>query len=160
MTSTCRYRQVMYWAQKLLLKYSLIRDNAPGLLPNHHQIQDRTHAVLLKHCQIQYRVQRALSKKDCERVHLSDNFVSRYAPLNFIKMRRFDETCCIIVWCSIREKSTILSPWCSCTKAINQILTTRQKEHYIRCEVRLFLRTGQQHCLRSVKNGIREVACA
>ena len=160
MIATSRYRQVMYRAQKLLLKHRLIRDNAPGVLPNHHQIQDGTHEVLLKHCQIQYRVQRALSKKDCERVHLSDNFVSRYAPLNFIKMRRFDETCCIIVWGSIRAKSTIMSQGWRCTQAINQILTTRQKEQYIRCEVRLFLRTGQQYCFRSVKNGIREVACA
>lgn len=160
MISTSRYRQKMYMAEKLLLKYSLIRDNAPGLLPNHNQIQDKTHAVLLKHCQIQYRVQRALSKQGCEHEHLSHNFVSRYATLNLIKKRRFDDTCCITFWCSIRAKSTILSPGWRCTKAINQILTTRQKEHYIRCEVWLFSRKGQQHCFEVEKNGIREVACA
>jgi len=108
---------------------------------------------------IRYWAQGALSKQGCEHVHLSDNFVSRYATLNLIKKRRFDEMCCIIVWGSIQAKSTILSLGRRCTQVINQIQTNQQKEQYIRCEVWLFLRTGQMICFRGV-NGIREVACA
>jgi len=170
MIATSRYRQVMYRAQKLLQKHRLIRDNAPGVRPNHHQIQDGTPAVLLKHCQIQdgtpavllkqCQIQRALSKQDCEHVHVSDNFVSRYAPLNFINMQRVDETRCFRVRFAIPATSPILSLTWMSAHANNPFLTTRKKEHYRWREVWLFLRTGQQHCFRGVKNGIREVACA
>ncbi len=151
MIATSRYRQGMCRAQKLLLKHRLIRDNAPGVLPNHHQIQDGTHAVLLKHCQIQ----RALSKQDCEHVHVSDNFVSRYAPLNFINMQRVDETRCFRVRFAIPATSPILSLTWMSAHANNPFLTTRKKKHCLWREVWWFLRTGQQHCFRGVKNGIR-----
>ena len=113
--------------------------------------------------QIRYRAQEELSKQSCEHVHQRDNFLSRYAPLNFIKKRRADETLCFRVRRSIPASSTCLSPGWMCAQAINQLrqlLTTRQKEQYHRCEVWVFLRTGQQHCSEVVKNGIREVACA
>ena len=156
MIATSRYRQVMYRAQKLLQKHRLIRDNAPGVRPNHHQIQDGTQAVLLKQCQIQ----RALSKQDCEHVHVSDNFVSRYAPLNFINMQRVDETRCFRVRFAIPATSPILSLTWMRAHANNPFLTTRKKEHYRWREVWLFLRTGQKHCFETFQNGIREVACA
>jgi len=116
--------------------------------------------VVQKHCQIQNRSQTALSKQDSVYVYSSDNLLSRYALLNFINKRRVKETCCIRVRRLIQVPGAILSFKWMCAQAINQILTTRQKEQYIRCEVRLFVRTGQQHCFEVEKNGIREVACA
>jgi len=141
-------------------RYHRIRYRATGVLLKHYQIRDETHALILKHCRIQDNAQNVLSKQYCEHVYSSINFLSCIAPLNFIKKWRADEMRCIIVWCSIQVKSTILSHGGRCAKAINPFLTTRQKEQYLWCEIWLFLRTGLQHCFDTVKNGIQEVACA
>ncbi|MDO8873298.1 MAG: hypothetical protein Q7V05_11305 [Methanoregula sp.] len=146
MIYSCRYHLIRYWAQAVILK--------------HYQTRDETHALLLKYCRIMNNAQNVLSKQYCENVYSSINFLSRIAPLNFIKKWRADETRCIIVWCSILAKSIILSPEWICAQAINPFLTTRQKEPYFWCEVGLFSRTKQQHCSEVIKNEIHEVACA
>ncbi len=144
-------------------RYCLIWYGALRSLQNHCLIQDGTHTVLLKHHQIQDETRGVLSTQDCEHMHPSNNFLSRYVPLNSIKKQRPDETCCFRIMCSIQVKSTILSPEWMCARGINQlrpVLTTGLKEYYLRCEVWLLLRTGQKHCFETVKNGIRVVACA
>ncbi|MDO8871197.1 MAG: hypothetical protein Q7V05_00490 [Methanoregula sp.] len=116
-----------------------------------------------RYCRIRYRATGLLSKQDCEHVHPSDNFLSRYAPLNSIKMLRADETRCFRVRIAIPATSICLSREGICAQAFNplhQLLTIWQKEHYLRCEVWLFLRTGQMICFRGIKNEIHDVACA
>ncbi|MCX6690656.1 MAG: hypothetical protein NTW33_01065 [Methanoregula sp.] len=146
MTSTSRYHLIRYWAQGVILK--------------HYQIRDGTHAVILKHCLIRDNAQNVLSKPYCEHVYSSDNFLSRYTLLSFFGKRRAKETCCFRVMCLIQEMSTYLSPEWRYAQAINQILTTWEKEQYLQCKVGLFLRTVKMICSEFVKNGIREVACA
>jgi hypothetical protein len=149
MTSTSWYHLEMYRAQKLLLKHSQIRGIAQTIFLKHHQIQNKAKPVHVKQGDVS--------------VHPRDDFLSRYEPLNVIVKRRVDETHCFRVRFSNQETSIILSHLWICVQAINQLrqfLTNRQKEQYIRCEVRLFLRTRQQHCFRGIINGIRKVACA
>ncbi len=153
-------------------------------ISRYHEMRYRASTIFLKQCRIQNKARRvyvmqgdeyAHTRDDClsryvhpqqrmfilyGRVHLRDDFLSRYVPLNFIKKQRADDTRCLRISCSIRVASTILSLEWMCAQAINQILTTRQKEQYIRCEVWLSLRTRQPLCSEVIKNGIREVACA
>ncbi|MCX6697693.1 MAG: hypothetical protein NTV84_09090 [Methanoregula sp.] len=113
--------------------------------------------------QIRYRITNVLSKHGSEHVHSSDNFLSRYALLNFIKTREEDETRCFRFRILVLTTSVILPPEWMCAHAINQLhqlLTPGLKEQYLRCGVCLFSRTGQPHCFGVVKNGIREIACA
>jgi hypothetical protein len=126
----------------------------------YHEIRYRASTIFLKHFRIQNKAQLVHVKQGDEYVHPRDDFLSRYAQLNSIKKQRFDETCCIIVSYSIPATITFLPHVWRCAQAINQILTTRQKEQYIRCEVWLSLRTGQPLCSEVIKNGIHEVACA
>ena len=129
----------------------------------YHEIRCRAQTIFLKHYQIQNKAQHAHVKKGDEYLHPRDDFLSRYDPLNFIKMRRTDETRCFRIRYSIQATSTIRSPEWMCAKAINQLrqfLRNGLKKHYIRSEDGLFLRTGQKCCFETVKNGIREVACA
>jgi hypothetical protein len=144
MISTCLYRPVSYMAQRSLQKHSQIRGIVQTIFLKHHQIQNKAKPVHVKQGDVS--------------VHPRDDFLSRYEPLNFIVKRRVDETHCFRVMCSNLETSTIRPTEWICAQAINQILKTRQKTQFIRCEDWLFLRTGQKHYLRSVKNGIRVVA--
>ncbi|MFA7304279.1 MAG: hypothetical protein WC015_07210 [Methanoregula sp.] len=127
------------------------------------QIWYRAQRSLQNHCLIQDGTREVLSKQDCEYVHQRDNFLSRYTQLSLVGKQRSDDMRCFRVNRSNQETSTIRSPEWICAQAINPLdlfLTIWQKEHYLRCEVWLLLRTGQKHCFRGVKNGIREVACA
>jgi len=81
------------------------------------------------------------------------NFTAKW-----VKKQRADETLGFRVRCSNPVRSTCRSPEWICAQAINPLdllLTIWQKEHYLRCEVWLLLRTGQKHCFRGVKNGIQ-----
>ena len=149
MISTSWYHEIRYWAQTISLK--------------HHQIRDTAQTIFLKHRRIRDGTQNILLKQGYGFVHPSDNVFSHYAPLRFVGKRRADETRCFRIMCSIQETSTILSLTWMYAQAINQIrqlLTTWLKEQYLWRDVWLFSRTGQQHCFRGVKNGIRGVACA
>lgn len=118
----------------------------------------RTRRLLQKHYRIGDGTQNVLLKQSYGSVHSSDDFLSRYEPLNVLEKRLVDETHCFRIGCSNQETSIILSHLWICVQAFNQLrtfLTTRQKEQFLRCEDWLFSRTGQQHCFEVEKNGIR-----